>query len=293
LQTTLFPSLPPNNVHLSDLRNTYTSSFSSPSNTPELQELFTSDPSKLQHRMSSLYYKNQLNHTISTVPPLQQKIILSFSRDHGTNSWRHRLSSQWLLALPNDRLHKFLTPDIFRAAAHLRLLIPFTSSPCRCPNGCDTICDPFGYHLMACNKLTHHRHEMVADALYDILRLAGFNPTRNAQIHCLGTNNHGGVNALRPADILVTGDKLPFRCLDVTIISSLCPSHSSKSLYGPVDSANEKKWLNMQKTAHLLVSNFLLFLLTYVVFSLELPITLLNVLQEQLLYGLVYLSLFS
>jgi hypothetical protein len=241
LQTTLFPSLSPSIDPLFDLRNTFISSLASPSSIPDIEELFSSDPAKFQNRMATFYYKSQLNYFMSSVSPQHQKILLSNSRDHGSNSWRHRLSSQWLLALPNDGLHKFMTPQIFRAAAHLRLLIPFSSSSCRCPNGCGAQCDEFGYHLMACNKLTFHRHEMVSDALYDILRLAGFNPTRNAKIQCLGPNNHGGVNSYRPADILITGDKLPFRCLDVTIVSSLCSSHLNKSLYVPVDSANDRK----------------------------------------------------
>jgi hypothetical protein len=52
------------------------------------------------------------------------------------------------------------------------------------------------------------------------MRLANFNPIREANVSCLGTKSDRPT-LLRPADILCSGDDYDRDCIDVTVVSPL------------------------------------------------------------------------
>ena len=96
-------------------------------------------------------------------------------------------SYQWLLAIPNAGLGQVMTPREFRAAVSLRLLIPFSQAETPCTAlGCNGTADPFGYHVLSCGGGDNQRkcrHDTVRDALYDLSRIAGFHPIKDAPVY--------------------------------------------------------------------------------------------------------------
>ena len=141
------------------------------------------------------------------------------------------LSYHFLHAMPNAGMGQKMDPAEFRTILGLRLLIRLPIVPVtQCPlEGCTQALDPFGYHFLSCIKkgnLQIQRHDLVAKALHDLAKVAGFNPTLNAPVQCLGFNEHGDTTQLRPADVLMMGDTQPLACVDVTVVSPLTEAKS-------------------------------------------------------------------
>ena len=117
-----------------------------------------------------------------------------------------------------------MTPQEFRVALALRLLIPLTNAerPCEA-QGCSLILDSFGYHALNCGgrgNLHKNRHDLVRDAIFDISLVAGFSPAKDGPVQCLGVSNTG-IHQYRPADLLIKGDDFTHTCVDVTVVNPL------------------------------------------------------------------------
>ncbi len=71
-----------------------------------------------------------------------------------------------------------------------------------------------------------------------MLRSAGFNPTKNAKVCCLGRN----AEAQRPADILSDGDTIGSQvCNDITVVSNISANYSTPYTVGKAAYDAEKK----------------------------------------------------
>jgi hypothetical protein len=133
----------------------------------------------------------------------------------------HVGTSAWLFALPNGGLGQRMTPLAFQAAVSLRLLMPqFAPGSRCCQRSCEATMDVYGYHALVCRGHMLGRHNMVRDALYDLLVKARFDPVKDAPVTCLGMQS-GRPTAFRPADILMAGDDFDRDCVDVTVVSPL------------------------------------------------------------------------
>ena len=116
----------------------------------------------------------------------------------------------------------------FRVALSFHLFIPFISADTTCPQ-CGKAADRFGYHTLACGghgNLMHARHEMVASGLCQIAIAAGFTAQLNAKVTCLGNSNRGAIHNFRPADVLINENTGRHTCIDVTVVSPMCPSNA-------------------------------------------------------------------
>jgi hypothetical protein len=144
------------------------------------------------------------------------------------------LSSDWLLAVPNPAYGQVMVPILFRAALALRMLIPFSSARAsgRCPaHNCkfEGTSDRFGYHALSClgaGNGMKNRHNTVVQAVSDLARQASLQPKIDPLIQCWKSDEKTGiVHLLRPADVLMDGDRGPqTTCVDVTVVSPLSPA---------------------------------------------------------------------
>ena len=130
-------------------------------------------------------------------------------------------TSSWLFALPNIGLKQVMSPLEFQSAVCLRLLIPqFTRGAICCQRTCSTEMDVYGYHALVCKGHFTSRHNIVRDALFDLMLPCRFDPVKEAPVACLGFRSDRPT-ALRPADILMAGDDFDRDCVDVTVVSPL------------------------------------------------------------------------
>jgi hypothetical protein len=206
-----------------------------------LPQLLTPQP-KLQQFMARLYFERK-SQLLRSHPFLDRmtpdKRIRASALMASTG---HKTAYSWLLALPNSGLGQSMNPVEFRVAISLRLLIPlFPSEFHCCASGCTSgVFDEFGYHALICGgtgNLRKSRHDVVRDALYDLGIRAGFNPVKDASVHCLGlTSSH----TLRPADLLVRGDDYDRDCIDVTVVSPLRKTMSAGFTPGLAASTAER-----------------------------------------------------
>jgi hypothetical protein len=141
-------------------------------------------------------------------------------------------ASAWLFALPNAGLSQQMSPLEFQAAVSFRLLLPQFSHGTFCnQRTCTAAMDVYGYHSLVCRGHLLPRHNTVRDALYDLLVRARFNPTKDAPVTCLG-HQSGRPTALRPADILMSGDDFDNDCVDVTVVSPLVTNNQRAVIVG-------------------------------------------------------------
>jgi hypothetical protein len=143
-----------------------------------------------------------------------------------------KLASAWLFALPNGGLCQRMTPLEFMAAVSLRLLMPQFNLGATCQQrSCGAVMDIYGYHAMLCNGHLLGRHNLVRDALYDMMVKARFHPIKDAQVTCLG-HRHGQLSNFRPADLLVAGDDFEKDCIDITVVSPIVTNHQPTIVVG-------------------------------------------------------------
>ena len=67
---------------------------------------------------------------------------------------------------------------------------------------------------------------MVASGLCQIAMTAGFNAQLNAKVTCLWNFNRGSIHNFRPADVLINENTGRHTCIDVTVVSPMCPSNA-------------------------------------------------------------------
>jgi hypothetical protein len=158
-----------------------------------------------------------------------------------------KLASAWLFALPNGGLCQRMTPLEFMAAICLRLLMPQFALGSTChQKSCGVPMDIYGYHSMICNGHLLGRHNLVRDALFDIMMKARFNPVKDAQVTCLGLR-HGQLTNFRPADLLVSGDDFEKDCIDITVVSPIITNHQPVIVVGAkAESAERLKYQKHQ-----------------------------------------------
>ena len=150
--------------------------------------------------------------------------------------------SSWLFALPNGGMGQRMTPLEFQAAACLRLLIPqFAPGSMCCQRTCTAAMDIYGYHALVCRGHMLSRHNMVRDALFELMLKARFDPMKDAPVTCLGMQS-GRPAAFRPADILMAGDDFDRDCVDVTVVSPLVSNNQREVEVGKAaQSAEDRK----------------------------------------------------
>jgi len=154
-------------------------------------------------------------------------------------------TSAWLLALPNAGLRQCMTPMEFQAALCMRLLIPQFNLGSTCElNTCTKHMDRYGYHALVCRGHMSDRHDIVRNSLIDLMRLAGFNPIREAGVTCLGTQSNRPT-LFRPADILCSGDDFDKDCVDVTVVSPL--TSNNQNVVKPGFKAQKAESLKIKK----------------------------------------------
>jgi hypothetical protein len=148
------------------------------------------------------------------------------------------LAHQWLDALPNEGLGQTMTNTMFDTMVKVRLLIPVVR-PGRCDN-CDKAITSVS-HVYLCegrNNNLYVRHEIVSEGIVQVLRSAGFNPTKNAKVCCLGRKEE----AQRPADILSDGDTIGSQVYnDITVVSNISANYSKPYSVGKAAYDAEKK----------------------------------------------------
>ncbi len=148
------------------------------------------------------------------------------------------LAHQWLDAFPNGGLGQTMNNTMFSTMLKVRLCIPVVK-PGQCSN-CDRDITSVG-HVYLCggrNNNRYARHEIVSEGLVQVLRSAGFNPTKNAKVCCLGRN----AEAQRPADILSDGDTIGSQvCNDITVVSNISANYSTPYTVGKAAYDAEKK----------------------------------------------------
>jgi hypothetical protein len=143
-----------------------------------------------------------------------------------------KLASAWLFALPNGGLCQRMTPLEFMAAVSLRMLMPQFNLGAACQQkSCGVPMDIYGYHAMLCNGHLLGRHNLVRDALYDLMVKARFHPIKDAQVTCLG-NRHEQLSNFRPADLLVAGDDFEKDCIDITVVSPIVSNNQPAIVVG-------------------------------------------------------------
>ena len=141
-------------------------------------------------------------------------------------------TSAWLFALPNYGLKQVMTTLEFQSAVCLRLLIPqfIRGSKC-CQRTCTAVMDTFGFHALVCRGHFLTRHNLVRDALVDLMVYGRFNPLKDAAVTCLGYRSDRPT-ALKPADILMAGDDFDRDCVDVTVVSPIVTNHQPEIKVG-------------------------------------------------------------
>jgi hypothetical protein len=151
-------------------------------------------------------------------------------------------ASNWLLAMPNAGFGQRMNPKEFQAAVSLRLLIPLFPDGATCSSKkCGAPMDRFGYHGLVC-KGALARHNLVRDALYDLMNLAGFHPLKDAPVQCLGMKD-SSVRHFRPADLLVAGDNHAQDCIDITVVSPIrSRMPAATNVWNAVENAEEEKY---------------------------------------------------
>ena len=77
------------------------------------------------------------------------------------------------------------------------------------------------------------RHNMVRDALFDLMTYGRFDPVKEAPVTCLGFRSDRPT-VLRPADILIAGEDFDRDCVDVTVVSPLVTNHQPVVKVGEV-----------------------------------------------------------
>jgi Reverse transcriptase (RNA-dependent DNA polymerase) len=142
------------------------------------------------------------------------------------------LASTWLFALPNRGLGQRMTPLEFQMAVSLRLLMKQFEPGAMCQqNKCTACMDEYGYHALVCRGHLLPRHNLVRDALFDLLQKAKFHPVKDAPVTCLGLKQ-GRVAHYRPADLLIAGDDHERDCLDVTVVSPIVSTNQPVVVVG-------------------------------------------------------------
>jgi hypothetical protein len=158
------------------------------------------------------------------------------------SSSQQKLSYSWLFALPNEGLGQRITQPQFHVLMRLRLLMPLFGVEASCPiPKCKQVLDEYGYHALACHDGRFSRHQIVRNALHNIAFKAGYHPTSDAAVGCLGTKIRGVQQVLRPADLLIAGlDDYPRDCVDVTIVTPFKKDHKVNQGYQVQKAENDK-----------------------------------------------------
>ena len=130
----------------------------------------------------------------------------------------------------------------YSTMSKIRLCIPvFKAGICQ---NCGKEATASGYHAYLCGGKDNwrlRRHEFASEGVVQVLRSGGFNPVKNPQVCCLGSNNE----ALRPADILSDGDRIGSQvCHDITVVSNMCANFPKPYTVGKAAlEADKKKYI--------------------------------------------------
>jgi hypothetical protein len=197
-----------------------------PDKVSQLSKNVTSPHDNLQLFMARTYFEAEhaklLAHPYITEKDVSTRRRFRAILDSAPHS---TLTSSWLFALPNGGLGQRMTPLEFQMAVSLRLLMKQFGPDAKCQqNKCHASMDEFGYHALVCRGHLLPRHNLVRDALFDLLQKAKFHPVKDAPVTCLGLKQ-GRVAHYRPADLLIAGDDYERECLDVTVVSPLITSN--------------------------------------------------------------------
>jgi hypothetical protein len=142
------------------------------------------------------------------------------------------VASSWLFALPNGGLGQRMTRLEFQMAVCIRLLMKQFGPGATCQqNRCGMRMDEYGYHALVCRGHMLPRHNLVRDALFDLLQKARFHPVKDAPVTCLGYRR-GQPTHFRPADLLIAGDDYERDCVDVTVVSPLVSGNQPAVVVG-------------------------------------------------------------
>jgi hypothetical protein len=228
-QKNLFTSLPAElSPMVLQLSQEFHNSLSENSSTSLLQ-IITPHKNK-QNQLASWFYTEQRRALLERYslehkgdPDLHQNLITLLSNSES-------LAYQWLQAIPNKGLDQVMSNISYTTMLKIRLCIPvFKAGICK---NCGKMATASGFHAYLCSGLSnfrHARHEIVSEAVVQVLRSGGFNPVKNAKVCCLGSK----YQALRPADILSDGDRVGSRvCIDVTVVSNMCANFSTPYIVG-------------------------------------------------------------
>jgi hypothetical protein len=98
----------------------------------------------------------------------------------------------------------------------------------------------YGYHALVCRGHLLPRHNLVRDALHELLVKARFHPVKDAPVTCLGKRS-GQPTLLRPADLLISGDDYDRDCVDVTVVSPLVSGNQPEVVVGKMAAEAERR----------------------------------------------------
>ena len=105
----------------------------------------------------------------------------------------------------------------------------FSSTPLLCK--CGVISDTLYHHAMSC-RFNHlfQRHESIVASIHELCQIAGINSHINPKQYVLDFNPaRSSLHYRRPGDIIITPPTGPTLCIDVTCVSPLTTSRSSKN----------------------------------------------------------------
>ena len=135
--------------------------------------------------MARAYFENERNRLLNH-PYITSKDEPTRRRFHAIlASTMVEGASAWLFALPNGGMCQRMTALEFQAAVSFRLLMPqfAPGSMCHHQWECSAAMDVYGYHSLVCRGTGHN---LVRDALFDLMVKARFNPVKDAPVCCLG-----------------------------------------------------------------------------------------------------------
>jgi hypothetical protein len=129
---------------------------------------------------------------------LRKELLEKFSLEHKDDIDYHeklmtlistKIASLWVDVFPNAGLGQTMINREYRTMLKIRFGIDEHEAG-QCQN-CSKMADASGYHAYVCNgknNSRHTRHQLFGAGLQQILYLAGFKPTKDANV-CIGPNN--------------------------------------------------------------------------------------------------------
>jgi hypothetical protein len=180
-----------------------------------------------QHLLAKMYFERKANNLKSHPCRLTNEYVsFKVQQDTILESAKLQPSSHWKMALPNEGMNQKMNAKQYRAVLQFHLLMKILPEqrPCKCGG----VMDCFGYHILACGGAGNTRtarHNTIVSSLVQLARLSGFHAVKDPPIIIPWVTNKNIAVNLRPADLSIVGDSMKTACVDVTLISSLCPSH--------------------------------------------------------------------